>query len=503
MVPAKKITLLLKAEGTVEEYEAKAGSVKARLHQELQCFLPTCVLTVTVEAGSVILSVVATDTSGVGQVETATVALQTKTLDAMSSALGITIEEPPAAPSVTVVEVQLPLLAPSPPPPFPLPQLPLPLPPSPSPLPPPPPTPPPSQPTATLESKANSQGQVSAPLWGMLLLVVGLLVVVVLLVLGYRRHSRLARNEANLRISRDRANFDLQMMSHQVLSVQVQSDDSASLPGSLPSKRSTYLRKAQATSLPPGPPSSSNGQSEVESAQSSGLALTAPDLELEEDFEPTAAELAAFLADEEVMLEMSSLPDILGSTSAWASPEIVADVRVAPQHVAADSVQEAVQRAPDVLGSTRARQAGSGSERQTESHLSDHSQVGMTAGQQALYMARQRMQISRTDSEMHQVVHALALALGAQWTETATLKALFAVLVLLNRPELSEQEVCASTGASLTTFKKWRRLVLNAQAGLPPQAYTTLTTPSHKHKRPSKAHRHRRKSEAVGPAMVD
>ena len=93
----------------------------------------------------------------------------------------------------------------------------------------------------------------------MLLLVVGLLVVVVLLVLGYRRHSRLARNEANLRISRDRANFDLQMMSHQVLRVQVQSDDSASLPDSLLSKRSRYLRKAQATSLPPGPPSSSNG----------------------------------------------------------------------------------------------------------------------------------------------------------------------------------------------------------------------------------------------------
>ena len=206
------------------------------------------------------------------------------------------------------------------------------------------------------------------------------------------------------------------------------------------------------------------------------MALTAPALELEEDFEPTAAELAAFLADEDVMLEMSSLPDILGSTPAWASPEIVADVRVAPQHVAADSVQEAVQRAPDVLGSTRARQAGSGSERQTKSHLSDHSQVGMTAGQQALYMARQRMQISRTDSEMHQVVHALALALGAQWTETATLKALFAVLVLLNRPELSEQEVCASTGASLTTFKKWWRLVLNAQAGLPPQAYDTDNT---------------------------
>ena len=44
----------------------------------------------------------------------------------------------------------------------------------------------------------------------------------------------------------------------------------------------------------------------------------------------------------------------------------------------------------------------------------------------------------------------------------ATLKALFAVLVSLNRPEMSEQEVCASTGASLTNFKRWRRRVLNA-----------------------------------------
>ena len=53
----------------------------------------------------------------------------------------------------------------------------------------------------------------------------GLLVVfVVLLVLGYRRHSRVSRNEANLRISRDRANFDLQMISHQVrVRVQIQS----------------------------------------------------------------------------------------------------------------------------------------------------------------------------------------------------------------------------------------------------------------------------------------
>ena len=287
----------------------------------------------------------------------------------------------------------------------------------------------------------------------MLLLAVVLMVLfLVLLVLGYRRHSRVSRNEANLRISRDRANFDLQMMAHQVQArVQVQSDDSASLSDSLPSKRSTR-RKHQATSLPPGPPSSSNDQSVVEQAeepalsaapatwhanrfgaaansgqaqvtpapsaaaptawpfsslrrasssaapkrsaqpesafaprakrsftflesprdvlppeapsaskssvapppsggepkaveletfladeevvlgsdldmqslqedagaQSSGSAPTAPASGLEEDFEPTAAELAAFLADEEVTREIQALPDLLGCPPARA-----------------------------------------------------------------------------------------------------------------------------------------------------------------------------------------
>ena len=90
----------------------------------------------------------------------------------------------------------------------------------------------------------------------------------------------------------------------------------------------------------------------------------------------------------------------------------------------------------------------------------------MTRGQQALYIARQRMQISRTDAEIHQVVHTLALALGATWTQAGTRKALIAVLTLLDRPEMSEQEVCASTGASLRNFKRWQSQVLNAQAGL-------------------------------------
>ena len=117
LVSAKEVTLVLKAAGTVEGYEAKADAIKASLRQELRCFPPACMLTVTVEAGSVILTVVATDTAGAAsQVESAAVALQTKPLPAMSSALGITIEETPSAPSVIDVQVQVTRLAPSPPP---------------------------------------------------------------------------------------------------------------------------------------------------------------------------------------------------------------------------------------------------------------------------------------------------------------------------------------------------------------------------------------------------
>ena len=117
---------------------------------------------------------------------------------------------------------------------------------------------------------------------------------------------------------------------------------------------------------------------EGESAQSSGSALTAPALELEESsFEPTEAELAALLEDEEVMLEVQALPDLLGCPPARASPGMVADVSVTRrQHVAA---HEAVKRVPDILGSTSAPKDGGGSDRE-EFHLADHSQVGMTRG---------------------------------------------------------------------------------------------------------------------------
>ena len=67
------------------------------------------------------------DTAGAAsQVESAAVALQAKLLDdrqrdVIGSALGVTIEEAPAAPSVIDVQVQVMRLAPSPPPPSPQP----------------------------------------------------------------------------------------------------------------------------------------------------------------------------------------------------------------------------------------------------------------------------------------------------------------------------------------------------------------------------------------------
>eukprot|EP00964_Phaeocystis_antarctica_P031338 scaffold17736_cov62-Phaeocystis_antarctica.AAC.10 len=166
---------------------------------------------------------------------------------------------------------------PSPPPPSPPPSPPPPLPPPPSPPPsppppsPPPPSPPPSLPPSPPPPSPLQPGAANeiVPaktfwLWSVLPVSVLLLVAVLVIVLGYRRFSR---DRANLRISRDRANLDLQMISHQVrIRVETQSEDSVSLPdsASLPAKRSTHLRKARTASLPPGPPSSSTGQSVAE-----------------------------------------------------------------------------------------------------------------------------------------------------------------------------------------------------------------------------------------------
>ena len=70
----------------------------------------------------------------------------------------------------------------------------------------------------------------------------------------------------------------------QIQRVQTQTDGSASLPDSLPTQRSISLSKAPKASLPPGPPSSSTGQSVAEqeltrssAVDDSGVVTMAPD----------------------------------------------------------------------------------------------------------------------------------------------------------------------------------------------------------------------------------
>ena len=95
----------------------------------------------------------------------------------------------------------------------------------------------------------------------------------------------------------------------------------------------------------------------------------------------------------------------------------------------------------------------------------DHGQGSMTPGQQALHVARQCIQSSsmHTDAEICQVVRTLAVALGASRPEAGTIKALRAVVMLLERPEmLSEEQACTSTGASFSNFKRWRKRVQSA-----------------------------------------
>ena len=94
----------------------------------------------------------------------------------------------------------------------------------------------------------------------------------------------------------------------------------------------------------------------------------------------------------------------------------------------------------------------------------DHGQGTTTPGQQALHAARQCMRRSHTDAEKYQVVRTLALALGSKHPAAGTIKALEAVLMLLERPEMSDEEAYTFTGASLTNLKRWRKQVQSLQS---------------------------------------
>ena len=83
-------------------------------------------------------------------------------------------------------------------------------------------------------------------------------------------------------------------------------------------------------------------------------------------------------------------------------------------------------------------------------------------------MARQHLRIARTNIESFLVVQTLAVALGASQVEGGTIKALHAVLLQMDRPGMSEKEAYTSTGASRSSFLRWRKRVLCARLDLPP-----------------------------------
>ena len=271
-------------------------------------------------------------------------------------------------------------------------------------------------------------------------------------------------------------------------------------------------------SLPPGAPSSTAGESSIAPPPVSDAGSMSDMSEVEEA-------VTDLMGDEEVVLELQSsgcsaaraqgalqleLRGVLelqssppagsegGGESDGAKPpaslgavpraENVADVAVVHQpRVIAHRVQEAVDSTPQEQGGKRQRQ---------EPHLQvgprvgvlvglpvrppvnpscgplpeslDHGQGNRTPRQQALHVARQSLQVTRTDLEIFQVVRALSLALGSVRTESGTVKAVHAVLLQMNRPEMSEKEAYTSTGASMSNFKKWRRRIQHAELNLPP-----------------------------------
>ena len=139
-----------------------------------------------------------------------------------------------------------------------------------------------------------------------------------------------------------------------------------------------------------------------------------------------------------------------------------------PEHVTTAGVQQ--QADPEWLSELYRKidEDGTGRQETTLTTSSTHEILGlghMTPGQQALHAACQCMQRSHTDAGKYQKSsHTLALALGAKRPEAGTIKALQAVLMLLERPEMSDEEAYTFTGASLSNFKRWRKQVQSPQS---------------------------------------
>ena len=356
----------------------------------------------------------------------------------------------------------------------------------------------------------------------------------------------MSRDRANFRVSRDRANLDLQMISYQVKKREQTLDGSGPDQPYQPSDNSSKAGGpipfvSPPPSLLPGPPSSvSSGhtaeffsklwhtatQSEDSRQQleSNGEALAAPNTysgapgassgtEMEQEL-ATDALLAEILGDEETLLELQTMLDATeerpvkqepdqGSQGALAAPtnalpvaagDGVAQQRVMAQHTMQDTVTKEVDSTPQGQGDKRQRQVpvhglpvhrffvheplrhlarsfgGSAGGSCTPTSLHAVQPDNMTPRQQALHVARHRIQGTQDAVEVVQVVRNLAIALGASRTEGGTIKALHAVLLQLDRHGMSCEQACASTGASRSNFTKWHRRVRHAQLNLAPPA---------------------------------
>ena len=172
------------------------------------------------------------------------------------------------------------------------------------------------------------------------------------------------------------------------------------------------------------------------------------------------------LGDEEAVREMFPT---LSFPPTQAKPKNAADEAVAWPHVIVQEVDSKPDQELDLLaGPPLGPPPVAGSYGQLLPGSPDHEQGGKIARQQAVHVARQLMLAARSETETLKMVRALALALGAVRTESGTIKAVHAVLLLLDRPEMSEKEAYTSTGASMSNFKKWRKRIRHAQLGLPP-----------------------------------
>ena len=284
------------------------------------------------------------------------------------------------------------------------------------------------------------------------------------------------RNE-QLRAEKERLMYDMQRRGHPI------DDDNRSAihrglqagpdqphhPGTSPSEAGGPAPSgSQPPSLPPGPPSSTAGESFI----------VPPPVSEADSMSELEEAVTDLMWDEKAVLDLQST---LSSRPAQAAPEEVAGVAMVQPlpsiayRVIAYRVQEAVDSRPEEQGVKRERQ---------EPHLPvaplvapcccqlpgslDHGQDSKASRLQALHVARQSLQISRTDVEIFQVLRNLSLALGSTRTESGTIKAVHAVLLDLDRPGMTEREASARTGASLSNFKKWRKRVQYAQLGLPP-----------------------------------